>query len=75
MSVVSGVISRKVLPACDSLCFFCPSIRPRSRQPVKRYKKLISDIFPPRGQVPFLRYLLLYMLLAPCMLLILIPNI
>ncbi|CAO2831730.1 unnamed protein product [Amaranthus hypochondriacus] len=46
MSVVSGVISRQVLPACDSLCFFCPSLRTRSRQPVKRYKKLIVDIFP-----------------------------
>ncbi|KAJ9695796.1 hypothetical protein PVL29_010994 [Vitis rotundifolia] len=49
MSVVSGVISRKVLPACGNLCFLCPAMRPRSRQPVKRYKKLISDIFP-RGQ-------------------------
>ncbi|KAK6149156.1 hypothetical protein DH2020_016681 [Rehmannia glutinosa] len=46
MSVVSGVISRQVLPACGSLCFFCPAMRARSRQPVKRYKKLISDIFP-----------------------------
>ncbi|XP_051149119.1 protein SEMI-ROLLED LEAF 2-like [Andrographis paniculata] len=44
MSVVSGVISRQVLPACDALCFFCPAMRTRSRQPVKRYKKLISDI-------------------------------
>uniref|UniRef100_A0A8N4II40 Uncharacterized protein LOC105053077 n=1 Tax=Elaeis guineensis var. tenera TaxID=51953 RepID=A0A8N4II40_ELAGV len=41
-----GVMSRKVLPACGSLCFFCPSLRARSRQPVKRYKKLLSDIFP-----------------------------
>ncbi|XP_034694612.1 protein SEMI-ROLLED LEAF 2 isoform X1 [Vitis riparia] len=49
MSVVSGVISRKVLPACGNLCFLCPAMRPRSRQPLKRYKKLISDIFP-RGQ-------------------------
>ncbi|GER25875.1 EFR3-like protein [Striga asiatica] len=46
MSVVSGVISRQVLPACGSLCVFCPSMRARSRQPVKRYKKLIVDIFP-----------------------------
>ncbi|XP_057959815.1 protein SEMI-ROLLED LEAF 2-like isoform X2 [Malania oleifera] len=46
MGVVSGVISRKVLPVCGSLCFFCPSMRARSRQPVKRYKKLIADIFP-----------------------------
>ncbi|KAK9283316.1 hypothetical protein L1049_011555 [Liquidambar formosana] len=41
-----GVISRTVLPLCGSLCFFCPSMRARSRQPVKRYKKLLSDIFP-----------------------------
>ncbi|CAA0829874.1 Uncharacterized protein SHERM_25387 [Striga hermonthica] len=46
MEAVSGVISRQVLPACGSLCFFCPGLRARSRQPVKRYKKLISDIFP-----------------------------
>ncbi|KNA16475.1 hypothetical protein SOVF_088690 [Spinacia oleracea] len=46
MSVVSGVISRQVLPACGSLCFFCPGLRARSRQPVKRYKKMIADIFP-----------------------------
>ncbi|KAK8960734.1 hypothetical protein KSP40_PGU016881 [Platanthera guangdongensis] len=41
-----GVMSRRVLPVCGSLCCFCPSLRARSRQPVKRYKKLISDIFP-----------------------------
>ncbi|CAD5177193.1 unnamed protein product [Musa acuminata subsp. malaccensis] len=41
-----GVMSRKVLPACGNLCFFCPSLRARSRQPVKRYKKLLADIFP-----------------------------
>ncbi|KAL0339653.1 UNVERIFIED_CONTAM: protein SEMI-ROLLED LEAF 2 [Sesamum radiatum] len=46
MSSISGVISRQVLPACGSLCFFCPALRSRSRQPVKRYKKLIADIFP-----------------------------
>ncbi|XP_073306164.1 protein SEMI-ROLLED LEAF 2-like isoform X1 [Primulina huaijiensis] len=46
MSAVSGVMSRQILPACGSLCFFCPSLRTRSRQPVKRYKKLIADIFP-----------------------------
>lgn len=46
MSVISGVISRQVLPVCGSLCFFCPAMRARSRQPVKRYKKLIADIFP-----------------------------
>ncbi|KAI4378777.1 hypothetical protein MLD38_016210 [Melastoma candidum] len=41
-----GVVSRRVVPVCGNLCFFCPSMRARSRQPVKRYKKLISDIFP-----------------------------
>ncbi|KAF3442547.1 hypothetical protein FNV43_RR16463 [Rhamnella rubrinervis] len=46
MSNIEGVISRQVLPACGSLCFFCPAMRARSRQPVKRYKKLIADIFP-----------------------------
>ncbi|MCO5561783.1 hypothetical protein L7F22_015407 [Adiantum nelumboides] len=39
-----GFMSRKVLPACGSLCVFCPALRSRSRQPVKRYKKLIADI-------------------------------
>uniref|UniRef100_A0A6N2KDP2 Uncharacterized protein n=1 Tax=Salix viminalis TaxID=40686 RepID=A0A6N2KDP2_SALVM len=46
MSAISGVISRQVMPVCGSLCFFCPGMRARSRQPVKRYKKLIADIFP-----------------------------
>lgn len=41
-----GVMSRRVVPACGSLCFFCPSMRARSRQPVKRYKKFLADIFP-----------------------------
>lgn len=41
-----GVVSRRVWPACGSLCFFCPSLRARSRQPVKRYKKLLTNIFP-----------------------------
>ncbi|XP_057870804.2 protein SEMI-ROLLED LEAF 2 isoform X1 [Cryptomeria japonica] len=41
-----GIMSRRVLPICGNLCFFCPSLRARSRQPVKRYKKLLSDIFP-----------------------------
>lgn len=40
-----GVISRRVLPVCGSICIFCPSLRARSRQPVKRYKKLLTDIF------------------------------
>ncbi|THU57659.1 hypothetical protein C4D60_Mb03t05850 [Musa balbisiana] len=41
-----GVVSRSIMPACESLCIFCPSLRTRSRQPVKRYKKLLADIFP-----------------------------
>ncbi|GMJ02332.1 EFR3 OF PLANT 2 [Hibiscus trionum] len=43
---ISGAISRHVMPACGSLCFLCPGLRTRSRQPVKRYKKMIADIFP-----------------------------
>ncbi|KAK3152130.1 hypothetical protein QOZ80_2BG0154780 [Eleusine coracana subsp. coracana] len=43
---VSGVVSRRVLPACGGLCYLCPSLRARSRQPVKRYKKILADIFP-----------------------------
>ncbi|BBG96396.1 hypothetical protein Prudu_005189 [Prunus dulcis] len=41
-----GVISRQVFPVCESLCFFCPALRARSRHPVKRYKKLLAEIFP-----------------------------
>ncbi|CAL1371684.1 unnamed protein product [Linum trigynum] len=41
-----GAISRTIFPACESLCFFCPSLRARSRHPLKRYKNLVSDIFP-----------------------------
>ncbi|KAL1811020.1 hypothetical protein ACET3Z_021085 [Daucus carota] len=41
-----GVMSRRVVPVCSNACFFCPSLRARSRQPVKRYKKLLADIFP-----------------------------
>ncbi|XP_031745206.1 protein SEMI-ROLLED LEAF 2-like isoform X2 [Cucumis sativus] len=35
-----------MMPVCESLCFFCPALRARSRHPIKRYKKLLSDIFP-----------------------------
>jgi hypothetical protein len=49
-----GVMSRRVLPACSSLCYFCPSLRARSRQPVKRYKKIISEIY----QLPAVRPIL-----------------
>lgn len=45
-----GVMSRRVVPVCGNLCFFCPSLRARSRQPVKRYKKLLADIFPRNNQ-------------------------
>ncbi|KAJ1284672.1 hypothetical protein BS78_03G223000 [Paspalum vaginatum] len=41
-----GMVSREVLPACERLCFICPSLRTRSRHPVKRYKKLLAEIFP-----------------------------
>ncbi|KAL8155037.1 hypothetical protein AgCh_000425 [Apium graveolens] len=41
-----GVISRTIIPSCGELCYFCPALRPRSRQPIRRYKKLLSDIFP-----------------------------
>ncbi|XP_020114985.1 uncharacterized protein LOC109728855 isoform X2 [Ananas comosus] len=41
-----GVIARKVFPVCESLCFLCPSLGVRSRHPVKRYKKLLAEIFP-----------------------------
>ncbi|TXG72845.1 hypothetical protein EZV62_001424 [Acer yangbiense] len=41
-----GVMSRRVLPVCGNLCFFCPSLRARSRQPVKRYKKMLAELFP-----------------------------
>ncbi|KAL3696176.1 hypothetical protein R1sor_010252 [Riccia sorocarpa] len=47
-----GVISRRVLPVCGSLCICCPELRARSRQPVKRYKKLLSDIFPKSQDEP-----------------------
>ncbi|KAJ0258326.1 hypothetical protein HA466_0071340 [Hirschfeldia incana] len=48
MGAFSGLLSRKVLPVCGRLCVLCPALRSRSRQAVKRYKKLIADIFPPR---------------------------
>lgn len=46
-----GVMSRRVLPVCGSICIFCPSLRARSRQPVKRYKKLLADIFPRNQEI------------------------
>ncbi|KAL2642862.1 hypothetical protein R1flu_010449 [Riccia fluitans] len=47
-----GIMSRRVLPACGSLCICCPELRARSRHPVKRYKKLLSDIFPKSQDEP-----------------------
>ncbi|CAN0858049.1 Protein SEMI-ROLLED LEAF 2 [Linum grandiflorum] len=45
-----GVMSRRILPACGNLCCLCPSLRASSRQPVKRYKKLLADIFPKKQE-------------------------
>ncbi|XP_022998840.1 uncharacterized protein LOC111493382 [Cucurbita maxima] len=41
-----AMVSRQVVPVCGTLCFFCPALSTRSRQPIKRYKKLLADIFP-----------------------------
>ncbi|XP_061357545.1 protein SEMI-ROLLED LEAF 2-like isoform X2 [Gastrolobium bilobum] len=41
-----GVMSRRVVPVCGNLCCICPAMRASSRQPVKRYKNLLADIFP-----------------------------
>ncbi|KAL6902259.1 hypothetical protein ACP4OV_005135 [Aristida adscensionis] len=47
-----GFIPAKLLPSCESMCVCCPALRPSSRRPVKRYKKLLAEIFPkaPDGQ-------------------------
>ncbi|XVE99272.1 hypothetical protein REPUB_Repub03eG0184100 [Reevesia pubescens] len=37
---------RKIFPAYGSVCVCCSALRPRSRQPVKQYKKFLSKIFP-----------------------------
>ncbi|XP_052205119.1 protein SEMI-ROLLED LEAF 2 isoform X2 [Diospyros lotus] len=47
-----GVISRKIFPACGNICICCPALRSRSRQPVKRYKNLLADIFPRSPDAP-----------------------
>ncbi|XP_054812122.1 LOW QUALITY PROTEIN: protein SEMI-ROLLED LEAF 2-like [Prosopis cineraria] len=36
---IRGVMSRRVVPGHGNLCFCCPSLRTRSRQPIKHYKK------------------------------------
>ncbi|KAL5218451.1 hypothetical protein ABZP36_019135 [Zizania latifolia] len=41
-----GFMSAKLLPSCESMCVCCPALRPSSRRPVKRYKKLLAEIFP-----------------------------
>ncbi|XP_054802794.1 protein SEMI-ROLLED LEAF 2 isoform X2 [Prosopis cineraria] len=41
-----GFISQKIFPACGNMCVCCPALRSRSRQPVKRYRKLLADMFP-----------------------------
>ncbi|OIV99432.1 hypothetical protein TanjilG_17242 [Lupinus angustifolius] len=49
-----GVMSRRVVtPVWDKVCCICPSLQPSSRQPVKRYNKLISDIFPRNQEADF----------------------
>lgn len=54
-----GFISRKIYPACESMCVCCPALRPSSRRPVKRYKKLLAEIFPKTNVRFFLWFLLL----------------
>ncbi|EPS68833.1 hypothetical protein M569_05934, partial [Genlisea aurea] len=41
-----GAMSKQMMPVCDSLCVCCPALLPRSRHPVKRYKRLLADVFP-----------------------------
>ncbi|WOL00283.1 hypothetical protein Cni_G08996 [Canna indica] len=41
-----GFISRKLIPACGNMCVCCPALNPSSRRPVKRYKKLLAEVFP-----------------------------
>jgi hypothetical protein len=41
-----GFLPAKPLPSCESMCVCCPALRPSSRRPVKRYKKLLAEIFP-----------------------------
>ncbi|CAL0329185.1 unnamed protein product [Lupinus luteus] len=49
-----GVMSRRVVtPVWDKVCCICPSLQPSSRQPVKRYNNLISDIFPRNQEADF----------------------
>lgn len=48
-----GVISRRVVPVCAELaCFPCPRLRARSKKPLKRYKKLLNNIYPKSPDLP-----------------------
>ncbi|KAG8480099.1 hypothetical protein CXB51_025381 [Gossypium anomalum] len=40
------MVASTIFPACESMCMCCPVLRSKSRQPVKHYKKLLSEIFP-----------------------------
>lgn len=68
-----GVISRKIFPACESMCVCCPALRSRSRQPVKRYKKLLSEIFP-KSPVSFFPQYSLYFGTGCCLVICLSFN-
>lgn len=41
-----GFISRNIIPACGNMCVCCPALNPSSQRPVKRYKKLLAEVFP-----------------------------
>uniref|UniRef100_A0A0E0KCU2 Uncharacterized protein n=1 Tax=Oryza punctata TaxID=4537 RepID=A0A0E0KCU2_ORYPU len=49
-----GFMSTKLFPSCESMCVCCPALRPSSRRPVKRYKKLLAEIFPKTPIAKFL---------------------
>ncbi|CAI0459642.1 unnamed protein product, partial [Linum tenue] len=42
----------KIIPSCGTMCVCCPALRSTFRQPVKRYKKLLADIFPKSPDAP-----------------------
>jgi hypothetical protein len=62
-----GFMGAKLFPSCESMCVCCPALRPSSRRPVKRYKKLLAEIFPktPVSVVLACRYSWLSLLLRP----------
>ncbi|KAM3229210.1 hypothetical protein ACQJBY_060236 [Aegilops geniculata] len=49
-----GFVGAKLFPSCESMCVCCPALRPSSRRPVKRYKKLLAEIFPKTPIAKFL---------------------